>query len=162
MNTYEEIADALGLKGPVRTSFISAIAGKSKEEIAGILTTKPNHANTLPPIVRAALARNGTSQRAIAALGALGIPVKPRTLSPSSIVALFGNAGGSSKPSGDANNDPVARRARSALGVGMTEKPGAEWVTTPSGATYHVRSASDRVRVQQIIAREQNGGFGIL
>lgn len=161
MNIYEEIADALGMRGPARTSFIAAIAGKSKEEIAGILTTKPNHANTLPPIVRAALARNGTSQRAIAALGALGIPVKPRTLPPN-MAAIFGNAGGSSKPSGAANNDPVARRARSALGVGMTEKPGAEWVTTPSGATYHVRSRADRVRVQQIIAREQNGGFGIL
>lgn len=162
MNIYEEIADALGLRGTARTSFIAVIAGKSKEEIALILTNKPNQTTqTFPPIVRAALARNGTSQRAIAALGALGIPVKPRTLPPS-MTALFGNAGGSSKPSGAANNDPVARRARSALGVGMTEKPGAEWVTTPSGATYHVRSASDRVRVQQIIAREQTGGFGIL
>lgn len=171
---YEKLADALGLSGEARAAFLASVAGKSQEELAAMLTAAgvvedpPASDPSLnsategndPPVVTetrsdAGGAGDPPQQRSAQAFppivrNALAALLKPKA-APARREA---RAAGAPAATAAQTTDPVIITARSALGVKLAEEPGPEWVTTPSGSTYHVRTNGDRLKVQQIIARE--------
>ena len=172
---YEKLADALGLSGEARAAFLAAVAGKSQEELAAMLAgaAPVQEPPASDPSLNSAAEGNDppavTETRSDA--GGAGDPPQQRGANAfppvvrNALAALFkpkvaparreASAAGAPAATAAQTTDPVVLRARNALDLKPAQtEPGPQWVTTPSGATYHVRTAVDRVKVHQIIARE--------